>query len=303
MLNVKGNSSNRQTSATRSFFSPNLIAPFSRNALMAAKGSMEELLSAAVDAAKNAGEIIRFGFHETKHVEHKGVVDLVTETDKKCEEVIFDYLRSKYPGHKFIGEETTAACGITELTDEPTWIVDPLDGTTNFVHGFPFVCVSIGFTIGRIPTVGVIYNPIMDELFTAIRGKGAFLNGNPITASTQTELVKSLLATEAGTKRDKSTLDASTNRINSLLFKVRSLRMSGSCALNLCGVACGRLDMFYEVGFGGPWDVAAGAVIVTEAGGLVFDPSGKEFDLTSQRVAASNSLLKNAFVEALQHEE
>ncbi|XP_073307228.1 inositol-phosphate phosphatase-like [Primulina huaijiensis] len=87
------------------------------------------------DAAKNAGNIIRFGFHETKHVEHKGEVDLVTETDKNCEEVIFDYLRSKYPDHKFIGEETTAACGVTELTDEPTWIVDPLDGTTNFVHG------------------------------------------------------------------------------------------------------------------------------------------------------------------------
>ncbi|KZV16106.1 inositol-phosphate phosphatase-like [Dorcoceras hygrometricum] len=265
---------------------------------------MEDFLAAAVEAAKIAGEvaIIRFGFHKTKNVEHKGVVDLVTETDKKCEEVIFDYLRSKYPDHKFIGEETTAACGVTELTDEPTWIVDPLDGTTNFVHGqFPFVCVSIGFTIGRIPTVGVIYNPIMDELFTAIRGKGSFLNGNPTKVSTQTELVKSLLATEAGTKRDKSTLDAITNRINNLLFKVRSLRMSGSCALNLCGVACGRLDLFYEVGFGGPWDVAAGALIVSEAGGLVFDPSGKEFDITSQRVAASNSFLKDAFTEALQY--
>ncbi|XP_073125911.1 inositol monophosphatase 3-like [Henckelia pumila] len=270
---------------------------------MATKGSMKDFLSAAVDAAKKAGEIIRFGFHKTKHVEHKGEVDLVTETDKKCEEVIFDYLRSKYPDHKFIGEETTAACGVTELTDEPTWIVDPLDGTTNFVHGFPFVCVSIGLTIGFIPTVGVIYNPIMDELFTAVRGEGAFLNGNPITVSSQTELVKSLLATEAGTNRDKFTLDATTNRINSLLFKVRSLRMSGSCALNLCGVACGRLDMFYEVGFGGPWDVAAGAVIVSEAGGLVFDPSGKEFDVTSRRVAASNSFLKDAFTEALQYNE
>ncbi|KAI3466513.1 hypothetical protein Pfo_023176 [Paulownia fortunei] len=266
-------------------------------------GSVEDFLATAVDAAKSAGEIIRSGFYETKRVEHKGQVDLVTETDKRCEELIFDLLKLQYPDHKFIGEETTAAYGTTELTDEPTWIVDPLDGTTNFVHGFPFVCVSIGLTIGRIPTIGVVYNPIMDELFTAICGKGAFLNGKPIKTSSQSELVKSLLVTEVGTKRDKSTVDASTDRINSLLFKVRSLRMSGSCALNLCGIACGRLDLFYELGFGGPWDVAAGAVIVSEAGGLVFDPSGKDFDITSQRIAASNPLLKDAFIEALQQSE
>ncbi|KAA8525695.1 hypothetical protein F0562_007550 [Nyssa sinensis] len=126
------------------------------------------------------------------------MVDLVTETDKACEDLIFNHLRQHYPKHKSIGEETTAACGTTELTDEPTWIVDPLDGTTNFVHGFPFVCVSIGLTIGKIPKVGVVYNPIMDELFTGIHGKGAFLNGKPIKVSSQSELVKSLLATEVG---------------------------------------------------------------------------------------------------------
>ncbi|KAH7572643.1 hypothetical protein JRO89_XS04G0285000 [Xanthoceras sorbifolium] len=276
--------------------------------------SFGEFLASAVDAAKKAGEIIRNGFYKTKHVEHKGqvflslslsfsCVDLVTETDKACEDLIFNHLKQHFPTHKFIGEETTAAYGVTELTDEPTWIVDPLDGTTNFVHGFPFVCVSIGLAIGKIPAVGVVYNPIMDELFTGIRGQGAFLNGKPIKVSEKTELVNSLLATEAGTKRDKETLDASTNRINSLLFKVRSIRMSGSCALNLCGIACGRLDLFYELGFGGPWDVTAGIVIVQEAGGVVYDPSGKDFDITAQRVAASNPLLKDAFVKALQESE
>ncbi|KAK1558234.1 hypothetical protein Q3G72_000032 [Acer saccharum] len=270
---------------------------------MALNDSLGEFLVAAVDAAKKAGEIIRNGFYKTKHVEHKGQVDLVTETDKACEDLIFNHLKQHFPTHKFIGEETTAANGATELTDEPTWIVDPLDGTTNFVHGFPFVCVSIGLTIGRIPTVGVVYNPIMDELFTGIRGQGAFLNGKPVKVSEKIELVNSLLATEAGTKRDKATLDATTNRINSLLFKVRSIRMSGSCALNLCGVACGRLDLFYELGFGGPWDVAAGIVIAQEAGGVVYDPSGKDFDITAQRVAASNPLLKDAFVKALQESE
>ncbi|MCL7049994.1 hypothetical protein MKW94_003443 [Papaver nudicaule] len=261
--------------------------------------SLDQFLSVAIEAAKRAGEIIRTGFHEKKNVEHKGQVDLVTETDKACEALIFSHLKQHFPEHKFIGEETDAANGTTELTDEPTWIIDPLDGTTNFVHGFPFVCVSIGLTIGKVPTVGVVYNPIINELFTGVSGKGAFLNGTPIKVSSQTELVKSLLATEVGTKRDTSTVDATTNKINSLLFKVRSLRMSGSCALNLCGIACGRLDLFYELGFGGPWDVAGGAVIVQEAGGVVFDPSGSEFNITSQRVAASNPHVKDAFVQAL----
>ncbi|GAA0172921.1 phosphatase [Lithospermum erythrorhizon] len=270
---------------------------------MAQNGSVDEFLGAAVEAAKKAGEVIRKGFYLTKNVEHKGDVDLVTETDKACEDLIFNYLKQKFPSHKFIGEETTAANGVTELTDEPTWIVDPLDGTTNFVHGFPFVCVSIGLTIGKAPTVGVVYNPIMDELFTGVEGKGAFLNGKPIKVSSQTELVKSLLSTEAGTKRDKPTLDALSNRISSLLAKVRSIRMTGSCALNLCGVACGRVDLFYETGFGGPWDVAGGAIIVKEAGGVIFDPSGKDFDITAQRVAASNPLLKKVFIDALKESE
>ncbi|KAM0937553.1 putative phosphoric monoester hydrolase [Dioscorea sansibarensis] len=238
--------------------------------------SLAEFLAVAVDAAKSAGEVVRQGFYQKKNVEHKGQVDLVTETDKACERLIFDHLKKHYPEHKFIGEETSAAYGTAELTDDPTWIVDPLDGTTNFVHGFPFVCVSIGLTIRKAPSVGVVYNPIINELFTGVLGQGAHLNGNPIKASSQTELVKSLLATE-----------------------VRSLRMSGSCALNLCGIACGRLDICYELGFGGPWDVAAGAVIVREAGGLVFDPYGGDFDIMSQRVAASNGHLKERFSLAL----
>ncbi|XP_010477711.1 PREDICTED: inositol-phosphate phosphatase-like [Camelina sativa] len=108
--------------------------------------------------------VIRKWFYETKHVEHKGQLDLVIETDKGCEELVFNHLRQLFPNHKFIGEETAAAFGVTELTDEPTLIVDPLDGTTNFVHGFPFVCVSIGLTIGKVPVVGVVFNPIMDEV-------------------------------------------------------------------------------------------------------------------------------------------
>ncbi|KAL9243462.1 hypothetical protein vseg_017347 [Gypsophila vaccaria] len=270
---------------------------------MAGNVPLSHYLATAVDAAKKAGHVIRTGFYNTKNVEHKGLVDLVTETDKACEDLVFNHLKQHYPTHKFIGEETTAAYGATELTDEPTWIVDPLDGTTNFVHGFPFVCVSIGLTIGKVPTVGVVYNPIMEELFTGILGEGAFLNGNPIRVSSKDELVKCLLATEVGTKRDQLTIDATTNKINSLLFKVRSIRMSGSCAMNLCGIACGRLDLMYEIGYGGAWDVAAGIVIIQEAGGLVFDPSGKDYDITVTRIAAANPLIKDSFVDALQQTE
>ncbi|XP_076931918.1 inositol-phosphate phosphatase-like [Bidens hawaiensis] len=268
---------------------------------MAEKDSLSEFLTVAIDAAKKAGEVIRNAFYQTKHVENKGSVDLVTETDKACEDIIFNHLKQHFPRHKFVGEETTAADGVSELTDEPTWIVDPVDGTINFVHGFPFVCVSIGLTIKKVPVVGVVYNPIMNELFTATDGNGAFLNGDPIKVSSQSELGACLLTTEDVPKRDKAALDATTNGINSLLYKVRSIRMGGSCALGLCGVACGRIDLFYLVGFGGPWDVAAAAVIIKEAGGVVFDPSGNEFDITAQRIAASNPLVKDAFVEALQH--
>ncbi|KAF7840542.1 Inositol monophosphatase 3 [Senna tora] len=261
--------------------------------------SLSEFLASAVDAANRAGEIIRKGFFQIKHVEHKGKVDLITETDKACEELIFNHLGKLYPTHKFIGEETTTDCGATELTDEPTWIVDPLDGTTNFVHGFPFVCVSIGLTIRKVPTIGVVYDPITNELFTGILGKGAFLNGNPIKVSSQTELISSLLVCGSGTKRDKLTVDAYTERVKSLLFRVRSIRMTGSLAMNLCGIACGRLDICFHYGFGGSWDVAASVVIIREAGGVVYDPSGAEFDITSKRVAASNPFLKDAFVEVL----
>uniref|UniRef100_A0A0C9QN68 Inositol-1-monophosphatase n=1 Tax=Wollemia nobilis TaxID=56998 RepID=A0A0C9QN68_9CONI len=256
-------------------------------------------LDSAVEAAIRAGKMISTNFYEEKTVEHKGQVDLVTETDKACEELVFNFLKEKYPDHKFIGEETSSVYGTAELTDDPTWIIDPVDGTTNFVHRFPFVCISIGLTIRKVPTVGVVYNPIIGELFKAISGRGAYLNGQRIQSSSQSEIGNALLAAEVGVVRDKETVDATTNRINGLLFKVRSLRMTGSCALNLCGIACGRIDIYYELGFGGPWDVAAAVVIIQEAGGCVFDPSGGEANIMSRRIAASNGFLKHVFVNEL----
>eukprot|EP00897_Mesotaenium_endlicherianum_P005166 jgi/Mesen1/4678/ME000241S03718 len=274
--------------------------PVIKKAKVCSDEEIEAFEAVAIEAAKNAGELIASTFYKLKTVEHKGAVDLVTETDKACEDLISKLLKEKFPSHQFIGEEGSALSGTAQLTDEPTWVVDPLDGTTNFVHKFPFVCVSIGLLVNKQVVVGVVYAPLLKELFSARRGAGAYLNGSRIHTSEQRELGKALLATEVGTTRDKATVDATTDRINRMLFKVRSLRLTGSCALNLVGVACGRLDLFYELGFGGPWDVAAGAIILREAGGLVFDPSGKEMDVMSRRIAASNAHLRDAFVELLE---
>ncbi|MEW5297251.1 MAG: hypothetical protein WDW36_000475 [Sanguina aurantia] len=257
-------------------------------------------LQTAVQAAHAAGEIISAAFSKPKSVILKGAVDLVTETDKAAEALIMAALQDAFPSHQFIGEEGSAEQGFaSELTDEPTWMCDPLDGTTNFVHSFPFVCVSIALVINKKAVVGVVYNPVMKELFTAVTGRGATLNGNPISCSNTTSLGSALLATEVGTSRSTPTLDAIFTRVRTLTSAMRAVRCCGSCALNLCGVACGRLDAFYEVGFGGCWDAAAGALVVTEAGGAVSDTNGAEFDVMGRRVLASNRVLAPALMQLL----
>ena len=175
-----------------------------------------------------------------------------------------------------------------ELTDEPTWMIDPVDGTTNFVHGFPFVCVSIGLCVGKRPILGIVYNPILEEFFKAREGRGASLNGQKIRVSDTKEMKKAVFATEIGTKRDQASIDATYNRVSALTSVARSVRMCGSCACNMTSVACSRLDGFYEFGFGGPWDVAAAACIVIESGGRVVDPHGGPFDVMAHRVLATN---------------
>lgn len=170
-------------------------------------------------------------------------------------------------------------------------MVDPLDGTTNFVHRFPFVCTSIALVIKKEIVVGVVYNPILKELFTAIKGKGALLNGQPIKVSNKDALDQALLATEIGVSRDEQVMDAIFDRLRKITMRMRSIRCSGACALNLCSVACGRIDVMYEVGFGGCWDCAAGALIVTEAGGEMLDPSGAPFNVMARRVLGANAHL------------
>ncbi|KAI7895607.1 uncharacterized protein EV154DRAFT_495444 [Mucor mucedo] len=253
---------------------------------------IEEYLQFAIQLAQDAGAIIKAavdsrmaGSGSNIELKKENPTDLVTETDKAVEEFIKARLFKTYPSHKFIGEETFASGEKTEFTQEPTWIVDPIDGTTNFIHGYPFVAVSIGFTLNKIPTIGVVFNPLLNELYSAAKGQGAYLNNTiklPLFNPPQplTDLSHCLIATEAGSDRSKLVIDAKIAAIHDMLRKKdehhpfaaesHSIRTTGSAALNLCNVAKGVVDVYWEVGCW-EWDVAAGMVIVAESGGLVLE--------------------------------
>lgn len=259
---------------------------------------LDKATEVAIEAAKEAGAIIAAAFDPQARQassEKSGSRDLVTSTDAAAEAAIMTRLRAAFPTHAFVGEEEASAAAAAGSPtpkvdrDTPTWCVDPLDGTTNFVHGWPFVCVSIGLIIENTPVVGVVFNPVMKELFVGVLGRGATLNGAPIRASGETDLSRALVGTEIGVSEDARVVDAVFGRVRALTSAARSLRCGGSCALGLCGVACGRLDAFFEVGFGGVWDCAAGAAVLSEAGGFLLDPSGSYFDVDSRRVLGASS--------------
>ena len=263
---------------------------------------LDRCLEVATAAALAAGAEITSAWHGVARstVEYKGAVDLVTETDKKCEDIIFRALAAAFPHHVLVGEESAAAGNgdgrAPPPTDAPTWYVDPLDGTTNFVHRYPNSCVAIGLCVHHTPVVGVVFNPITHELFTAALGRGAKRNGAPIATSNTDVLARALVATEIGVGRDANTVDAMMGRIAAVVPVARSLRCTGSCAMNMCAVACGRLDAYFEIGLGGPWDVVGAACVLTEAGGVVVDPAGGAFDPCGRRVLCANN---NAIARAL----
>lgn len=263
---------------------------------------LDQAREVAEKAARRAGVALRDAFEAPRGSwDAKSTsVDLVTETDRTCEKLVQETVKEAYPTHQFIGEEESSAQGfVHQLTDAPTWICDPLDGTTNFVHRFPFVCVCVALAVERRVVVGVVYNPVLEECFVAVRGRGAALNGKPIHVSEETDLGKAILATEVGVARDAETMDAIYQRLRMLTQNVRGLRCCGSCALNMCGVAMGRLDAFFEIGFGGPWDVAAAGLVLEEAGGKMQDPAGGPFDLFARRVLASNGKVGDAIAQTI----
>ncbi|XP_065178846.1 inositol monophosphatase 1-like [Sycon ciliatum] len=245
---------------------------------------------AAVEIARKAGEMIREAFHKPKCITAKGcATDLVTETDEAVEKMIIGHLRERFPDHNFIGEESTAAGARCVFDERPTWMIDPVDGTTNFVHRFPYVAVSIGFLAKKEFVFGVIYNAPQDIMYTGRTGKGAFRNGEAISASGVQQLNQSLVLLEIGSSREAEHLDEKVRNYHNLAkHPVRSIRSLGSAALNMCAVASGEGEAYCETGMH-CWDVAAGTVILREAGGYVCDPDGTELDVMSRRCLATCS--------------
>uniref|UniRef100_A0A673ATA0 Inositol-1-monophosphatase n=1 Tax=Sphaeramia orbicularis TaxID=375764 RepID=A0A673ATA0_9TELE len=215
--------------------------------------------------------------------------DLVTETDQRVEKFLIMTIRRRFPQHRFIGEESIGAGEHLELTDSPTWIIDPIDGTVNFVHRFPFVAVSIAFTVNKRTEFGIVYSCVDNKLFCAQRGQGAFLNGVPLHASGQEDVSRCVVVTEIGAERDDEALTTVTTNICRLLkLPVHGVRALGTAAVDMCQVASGAADVYYHIGMH-CWDIAASALIVQEAGGIVMDTDGAEFDMMSRRVLAASS--------------
>ncbi|XP_039610276.1 inositol monophosphatase 1 [Polypterus senegalus] len=244
----------------------------------------------ATHVARKAGEMIRAALKNEMTVMLKSSpADLVTETDQKVESMIISSIKEKFPSHSFIGEESVAAGVKSTFTDNPTWIIDPIDGTTNFVHRFPFVAVSIGFAVKKELEFGIVYSCVEDKMYTGRKGKGAFCNGQPLKVSEQQDITKSLILTELGSSRTPEVMKTILSNMDRLLsIPVHGLRAVGSAAVNMCLVATGAVEAYYEIGIH-CWDIAAGAVIVQEAGGIVMDVNGGPLDLMSRRIIAANS--------------
>jgi myo-inositol-1(or 4)-monophosphatase len=248
--------------------------------------------------AEEAGARLREFLAAGVETEYKGDVDLVTVADRTAEKLIRERLSEAFPGHGIYGEEGTRE----RLDGEFRWYVDPLDGTTNFAHGLPQFCVSLGLEqrqegieAGQDGTLvaAVIYDPMRDELFTAERGKGAWLNGKPMRVSHTPELAEALLAT--GFPSRKRHDSPNVHFYHEFTMRSHGLRRAGSAALDLASVASGRIDAFWEFNLN-PWDTAAGVLLIEEAGGLVTDFSGGEFKLDSREVLASNGVIHNELV-------
>jgi myo-inositol-1(or 4)-monophosphatase len=258
-------------------------------------GEYIEFRNVAIAAAREAGAAIRAvaeaGVREIVF-KGEGKRDLVTEADKRSEQIIIDAIRSRYPDHRILAEEGTSSGGEGAYR----WIVDPLDGTTNFAHRYPLYCVSIAVERAGETVVGVVYAPYMDELFVAIRGGGATLNGVPIRVSGVTELIGGLLCTGFPYR-----LDGPTNNLTNwgnFVLRTQATRRDGAAALDICYVAAGRFDGFWELNLQ-PWDMAAGALIVQEAGGTISDPSGNPYRVDGHDIVASNGHLHTLMLDVL----
>jgi myo-inositol-1(or 4)-monophosphatase len=253
----------------------------------------DDLKRVALKAVKEGGAILVKYFGKIKSIDYKGEINLVTEADQRSEEVILSIIKDSYPNHRILAEET----GESGNSSSFKWIIDPLDGTTNYAHGYPCFCVSLAIEYEEEVIYGAVYDPVKDELFTAEKGKGAFINGKAIKTSSTKQLDQSLLCT--GFPYDvRDDMDSNILNFRTFLMKAQAVRRDGSAALDLCHTAAGRFDGFWEQKLF-PWDVAAGGLLVTEAGGKLTNFTGGNFSIYDKEIVASNGLIHDQMVEAL----
>lgn len=253
----------------------------------------EEPLKAAKKTCRIAGDFLGKNINSLRKISYKGAVDLVTDFDKRSQEVILSHLSSRFPDHDFLAEEDISE----QRGSEYRWIIDPIDGTTNYAHKLPIFCVSIALEWKSEVVCGVIYDPMRKEMFSAIKRKGSVLNGQRIRTSMTDDLDKSLLAT--GFPYDVR--DSEVNNIDhfaNFATRAQAIRRCGSAALDLCYVACGRFDGFWELKLN-PWDVAAGILIVEESGGRVTGFKGEPTNHFGKDLLASNGLIHEQMVQVL----
>ena len=255
----------------------------------------EEFAAAAAAIAREAGAVLMAGFGRVERVEFKGRINLVTEFDRRSEATIVEALRARYPDHLIVAEEGTGR-EFGRDASPYRWLIDPLDGTTNFAHGNPYFHVSIALQEGGEPVVGVVYDPVQDERFEAVRGGGARLNGTPLRVSATDNLLHALLTT--GFPYRSEHRSAALARWAAFIDAAQQVLCQGAAALDLCGVAAGRFDGYYEAQLE-PWDCGAGALIVTEAGGRVTDYRRGPFDPFKGEAVASNGPLHDAMLAVL----
>lgn len=252
------------------------------------------MLNFAIETARDAGHILLEKFGRKINVTKKGDINLVTEADLASEKLIIERIKSYHPKHSILAEESGHA--VVDGESEWKWIIDPLDGTTNYAHGYPCFCVTIALEHRGEIVIGVTYDPTRDELFIAERGQGAALNGRKIRVSDTEELGNALLVT--GFPYDIAQRDNFARHLTNFLLTSRGVRRDGSAAIDLAYVACGRFDGFWEEGLN-PWDVAAGVLMIEEAGGQVSYYDGSKFSVYAPPICASNGLIHNEMLGVL----
>ncbi|MCU0286698.1 MAG: inositol monophosphatase [Acidobacteria bacterium] len=253
----------------------------------------EKILSVAQEAALTAGNYLKENFDRKPAIEYKSALELVTERDRESQQIIYQIIKNHFPGHSILGEEDLDIVAEKDFL----WMIDPIDGTTNFAHSLPIFSISLAFLVEGKTQVGTVFAPILDEMFYAIRGSGAFLNKKKLSVSHEKDLGKSLICT--GFPYDiRESGNNNLDYFNKFILKALGVRRLGSAAIDLCYTAAGRFDGFWELKLK-PWDTAAAFLLVEEAGGMVTDFSGNPFDPFMNECLASNRHLHNQMLDII----